>query len=538
VLEEGVDAVLFVTKNAQLNEEEIRFIYRYILGCSKDAECNTKPILPQNLLFVHNAFSGFPPKTAFSERVRTLFAQSGLGLEDGEIDNYVKNNIFYVNAFDARMGKLGAYPYSGSAPQGSREKELAALAKREAAEQKKLEQSSRETLIAQSGIDELRDAIDQLGLRLGQGSGEGNVSAKRIRDLLCIVDGIIRSANQRITVQNLTLQDLQDQKTKFSKLEESDIQQRQNIRSAFKELSRDYRDGFNRLMEAILDNTLRPVCVGYAERLSVPVKFREDYEQIVGMRAEARAQYLEKEILDGVIKAIYENCGNVLIRELDERQANDFKTPFTVIAETKKCMDDQAVILNGMIDTLKKSGGDALGMFFPQPLVVESLMHNLKLDLEEKIKGIIADACRLSGNNYISQNQNILQKCRTNLLQNVIGLFLPNMRSTMLWSQVRSQILVPLANGIVDDMPEYTVKQILEQTMEAFDASRDAICERHVELFVSLKLALKKLEEQIEQADQNISVTLDEMTELKASCERIRSDIEDILTALTDGGSV
>lgn len=536
VLQEGVDAVLFVTKNAQLNEEEVRFINRYILGCTDDPECNKNRISAKNLLFVHNAFYGFPSKVAFEGRIRTVLEQPALKLTAEEIDECLANNIFYVNAYDERLGKLGAYPYVESAPEGSDEEDMDAFAELEEKEQWQRESTGADKLIAGSGMDILRLAIAGVGRRLGQGNGETNVSAKRVRDLLCIVDGIMQTANLRIQAQNLTVQQLLQQEQTFAAHEKADKTTQDDIRAAFKSLGKDYKEGFNSLMKIITDDTLRQVCVGYAQRLAAPQKFQTDYADIVKMTDNQRADYLEKYILDDVIRNIYINCATELIRELDERRTNQFKTPFAVIAETKKCMDDQAVILNSTVQALKDAGGDALGMFFPQPLVVENLIQSLKLDLEDKIKGIIADACRLSGNDYINKHRNILQQCRLNLLQNVIGLFLPGSRADMLWNKIRNQILDPLANAIVDDMQNFTVVQILEETIDAYNTSCNAICDRHTELFISLKYALNTLRQQVAKANQNATVTESEMLALKEKCKQIRSEIMDMLVTLTSGG--
>lgn len=537
VLEEGVDAVIFVTRNHQLSEEEIPFIYRYILGCSDDPQSCKKPILPQNLFFVHNAFNGYPSKIAFDERVRIMFAESGLQLSDAEIDEFVKNNIFFVNAYAARLGKLGVYPYRESAPEGSGEEELQCLAELEEDEQWELDGSSREELIAASGMDTLKDAICALGRRLGQGVGETNVSAKRVRNLLSIVDGIIQSANQRITAQNITIAELMTQKAAFDNIEKNDQNTKKQIRTAFQKLGTDYETGFRKLMAFIKDATLKPVCEGYADLRAMPDQFRNDYANIKAMNAQDRANYLEKYILNTVIRDIYENCGTALIRELDERKTSDFKTPFVVLAETKTCMDDQAIILNNIIKQLKENGGDALGMFFPQPLVVDSLIENLKLDLEMKIKAIIADACRLSGQNYTDKHRQVLENCKLTLLQSIIGIFLPENRPQMLWNQIKETILRPLAAAIANDMPGYAEQQILAQTIFAFTAAGTAICDRHVELFTSLKIALNELENQIKQAGQNAAITDTEMTELKEKCEGIRDDIMHILVTLTSGGA-
>ena len=69
VLKEGMDAVVFVTKSANLNLDEKRFLYQYILGC-RGAQSHTTggEIEPFQAVSRKTCFSSIMTGTAFPPR--------------------------------------------------------------------------------------------------------------------------------------------------------------------------------------------------------------------------------------------------------------------------------------------------------------------------------------------------------------------------------------------------------------------------------------------------------------------------------------
>ncbi len=527
VLEEGVDAVLFVTKNSKLTVEEMRFLYSYVLGCHDrarpDQPCSAKPVSPKNLIFVHNNFYGVPDRTEFSERVRTLYRNSDLALTESEIETYATDNVYYVSAYKARMGRLGAYPYWDSAPEGSSELEKEGL--------RELEEEERSTFRAvsdprelerESGIEALKDGIVRMADRLGFGEGDEVVSVKRIGDLVCIVDGVIQSANTRIANQHGIIADLAGKKELFRSLQEDDMEDRKRIANAIGKLSKDYGKGFEKLL-AVTSEELKTDCAGRARRRPMPSGFANEARGYLKAGRDEQRKYLET-LLPDEVKHVYEYCSQKIIQTLDERQSDDFKTPFAVLAETSQFIENQRTVFNGRIESLRRAGGEELGMFFPQPIVVEMLFRNLEQDLKEKMREIIADAC-VTGGKTFEEKAAFIKKCNLNLFENILGLVIPGQQPKMLWKNIQENMLIPLAEFIVDQLPRHMVGDILEQTRQAFEAIKDELCNRHAQLFVSLEITIQQLEQKISAIDVTAGETEVSMNQVKTACEEIRRDI-------------
>lgn len=530
VLEEGVDAVIFVTKNSKLTIEEMQFVYRYVLGCHDktrpvrpDQQPNAKPVRPKNLFFVHNNWYGAPDRIEFSERVRTLYRDSDLGLPETEIETYATDNVFYVNAFKARMGRLGAYPYLDSAPEGSSELEKEGLKELEEDERTTLGSSNQKELIDQSGIEALEKGIERVAGRLGFGEGDEVVSVKRISDLVCIVDGVIQSANTHIANQHSAVANLAGKKDLFRDLQEDGEKERENIKIAMNELSEVYKSSFQKLLEAIKEE-LKSDCAGRARRRLMPKDFAAHAHDYLKWSKVDRQKYLET-LLPGEIRDIYEYCSQQMIRALDERRSDDFKTPFEVMAETREFMQNQMQVFNSRIESLRRAGGEELGMFFPQPVVVELLFQNLEQDLEEKVKEIIADACVTGGKTFEEKKADYIRKCTPNLFAKILGLALPGLAEKKLWKNIREEFLEPLAKYIVDGLQEHTVDGIVEKTRQAFETTRDEMCDRHMKLFVSLEITLQQLEKKISGVEQTAEEAEVDMNQVKTACEEIKRDI-------------
>lgn len=537
VLEEGVDAVIFVTKEKKINNlSEIPFLYRYVLGCrEKGAEgnqsCNPNPIHPKNLIFVNNIFTGVPDKVEFSERIRELYRNCDLNLTEEEIEGYVQNNIYYVNAFQARMGRLGAYPYEQSAPYGSSEFEVKGLRDKEERERRKGEIMPPETMLQESGIQELEAAVQKLGYRLGYGKSEEVVSVKRIHDLQVVIDGIIDAANKRVAGQYGTIDELQKLMEHFQQQKADDAQEQEAIKEAMDNLSKDYRAAFTKLL-AVITEDMKDVCRGTALLRPMPAGFNNYCEQYHTIKDKKTRQEYLAQLLPNEIQYIFDYCSGQMIQELDARQSEGF--PFAVMAETREFMDKQATVLNARIEALRKSGGEELGMFFPKAIVVEELFKNLELDLDEKVKEIIADACITGGEKFEGTLQTI-KKSNLNIFQQVVGLLAAGQKPKMFWSNIRKHVLSPLAESIVEKMPEHTVVSILEKTGKAFYTTKDAICDSHKELFWSLEHTLKQLEDQIASAGVQADDAKAQMQDLIKTCDEIKKDINQLGYELLQG---
>ena len=534
VLKEGMDAVVFVTKSANLNLDERRFLYQYILGC-RGAQSHTtggeiepfQAVSPENLFFVYNDWYGVPAKTAFQESVRNLFRSSGLGLDEDAISRLANDNVFFVNAFQGRLGALGAYPYVECAPEGSTAEALDSLQELEDYEKEELDYSDGAAqLLSQSGIPELAEAITRKAWQLCH--GKNAVGVRRISELVPVIDGVIRAADQRISDINLTMEGLQKQKEAFAKLREDDDLEQARITSGFMSLNKKYKESFTRLLQVITPG-LKSDCGGKALQIPKPAEFSDQYSAYLRMNIEDKEKYLQA-MLPEQIRSTYEYCAVQLLKELDERRTDDYKTPFAVMEETRSFIARQTVLLNARVTSLQQMGAVELGAVLPEPIIVEELFRELQLDLEEKVKEIIANSCRMSGEKFKKTMKKHVKRCRLNIISRLI----PG-AADRLWDRIRRELFQPLAESIVDDMPEDTGESIFMETTAAFNEISTKICRSHIQLFVSLETTLARLEERLSaQGDQRNEETA-KAAELRHKCEEIKDDILRMQHALQNG---
>ena len=523
VLENGVDAVVFFTKNINLNMAEVQFLYRHVLGCRnktdehKEGDAAPKAAVnPENLLLVYNDWYGMAGKTAFQESIRTLYRNSDLGLDESQIEQLVKENTFFINAFHGRLATLGVYPYSSCAPEGSSKEALDSLLELEDYETEELEYRDAKQLLAESGIDSLAEAIRHKDWSLC--FGKNSVAVRRVSELLPVVDGVIEAANKRIAALNITITDLNQKKDRFNQLKSDDQLEQDRISTDLMELNKTYQKSFTRLL-ADITPTLKSDCAGKALLTEMPEDFREQYREFTKKNPEGKEQYLQS-ILHDLIRTIYEDCTAKLLKTLDETKSHNYKTPFEVMEETRTFIANQAILLNARIDSLERLGAKELGVVFPENLIVDKLFKKLELDLAEKVKEIIADSCRMSGQRFQENMQEHVRKCKLNIFLRI----LPG-APDRLWDKIRKELFVPLAESVVDGMSDYTAKNIFFETTAAFDMTKTEITTSHIKLFLSLETAIAHLEAQMNSTSNEKKIESGHAAKLEKKCQEIKQDI-------------
>lgn len=534
VLREGVDAVVFVTKSANLNLDEKKFLYQYILGCNgaqtpSGAGNDVAPyraVTPENLFFVYNDWYGVPAKASFQESIRILYRNSGLNLDEEEICRLAEDHVFFINAFRGRLGVLGAYPYVECAPEGSTEEALESLQELEDYEKKELDFFDGAQMFSESGIPALAEAVTRKAWQLCH--GKNSVGVRRISELVPIIDGVINAADKRIANINLRLEDLQGQMEAFARLREDDDQEQARITSAFMTLNQKYRKSFIRLLNDI-QGKLRSDCAGQALRTAMPPAFSTQYRDYLQKDPEERSRYL-RTMLPKQIRATYEYFTGAILKALDETRTDDYQTPFAVMDETRTFIANQAELLNARVESLQKMGAAELGTVLPEAIIVEELFKKLQVDLEERVKEIIENSCMMSGQRFEKAIQKHVKKCSLN----IISRLLPG-AADRLWDRIRREVFSPLAESVVDDMTKNTGEIIFEETTAAFDKTKTEICTSHIKLFVSLETTLARLEERLSATDEQKDEEVAKAAELRSKCEEIKRDILQMQSVLQNG---
>ena len=538
VLKEGVDAVVFLTKNSNLNIAEKRFIYQYVLGCRDAAGDNggiigeegVKAVLPENLFIVHNDWTGNVSRIAFKASVRVLYEDSGMDMDDERIDDLVDNNVFFINAFKARLGSLGVYPYVDCAPEGSNAAARASMQKREAFEQNTLAAGDARKMYEASGIKPLADAVRKKGEQLCR--GRNSVAVRRINELIEVVDGVIRASDERIGNINISITSLDDKKREIANIEAANRDERKNITTAIPQLKGDYTESFKKLVKD-MEQDMFKACESRAAGMPMPDGFADQYQAYRGMSTQQREAYL-KAMLPEVIEDITGCCTEMLLEALDSNQRASYKTPFEVMADVEKVISNQEILLNGYIDSLRKLGVEGLGAALPERIIVKELYGELKRDLEEKIKAIIAGACRLKGDDFQATMQRHVAKCQLNFFQRILGGLLPN-AADRLWNKIIEELFKPLAQDVVTGMTVDTAESILSKTEAAFSETMIGICESHIRLFTEVEKAIGELEK----LDGNFAAWRGReetfARELKKECGKIKDDIQAVSYQLMHG---
>ena len=165
-------------------------------------------------------------------------------------------------------------------------------------------------------------------------------------------------------------------------------------------------------------------------------------------------------------------------------------------------------------------------MVFPKEIIVNEMFSDLSQDLDEKAKQIISDAGISGGERFKKEILPALaQRCSLNGLQNMIGLVLPKRAGTWFWKKIKESLFVPLAESIVDYLPQYLDQQIQLPTAGVFDSVGMDICSSHMYLFVSLQVTLNQLQTQITQAQSQAADYASQMQQLKDTCQTIKNDM-------------
>lgn len=534
VLREGVDAVVFVTKSANLNLDEKRFLYRYVLGC-RNAQTRSsdsgdiepfRAVSPENLFFVYNDWYGVPAKAPFIESVCALYRNSDLGMDEAEIRRLAEENVFFINAYRGRLGLLGEYPYVDCAPAGSGEEAVSSLRELEEFEREELEGFDRAELVETSGIPELAEAIKRKAYKLC--FGRNSVAVRRIRELVPVIDGVMNAADKRVGDINLSMAELERRRENFAALREDDAEEQAGITTALMALNQKYRQSFTRLLEDITPDLITD-CAGNALRTAMPLDFRSRFRDYLSMDVEGREQFL-RSMLPEQIKSTYEYCTGQLLKALDERRTDDYQTPFAVMEEVRLFIANQANLLNTRVESLRNMGAANLGASLPESVIVDEIFRQLELDLEEKVKEIIADSCMMSGRRFEESIRRYVSKCKLG----IITKFFPQ-AADWLWNKITKNLFAPMAEAVVNGMSDYTSSNIFLETTAAFDMTKTKICMSHIKLFVSLEVTLSELEERLRAKSGERTQESEKAAELKRKCEEIKSDILYMQSSLQNG---
>lgn len=512
VLEEGVDLVLFVTKNNSFTSTERNFIQDYLLGVS-DKHKVYHPIAPRNILFAVNPFGlAAPDRTAVESSIREVLAPCGLSMEDMEA--LLQNNVFYINALKGRYAACGSYPYAELAPAGSTERDKKNLTLKQADEEDILSCDSKEALWDASGVGGLLEGLASHVRR--QSFGADSAVVRRIRELSSLAGQLQLAASNRLTAATAVQAELNATKAALAVQESSIGQEKTQISKAVKNLQNEYIEAMAKAYSDTAEQ-MKKDCVERARDYPMPEDFDVHWNKFRHLDDQHKQQYLEL-FLPVLKDDIQARCIDVVLSKMAE---ND---PGLVLEKTRGFIQDTGTTLNAYVQELKDCGANALGIPLPTRESIEALNGQLRKDLEDSVAGAIKQSIADAGSRF----QQKMTRYIHSIQWGPLGLFdfLPHGKNAF-WRQVRNMVLVPLAKQLADEVtviaknadgPQST---LAVQISGSFSAMEGSLRDNLTSLLTLVTIRVTELEKEIASQESKNDDELARYEALKERCQEL-----------------
>ena len=512
VLEEGVDLVLFVTKNNSFTSTERDFIRDYLLGVSEKHEVY-HPVAPRNILFAVNPFGlAAPDRTAVESSIREVLAPCGLG--DKDMAALLRDNVFYINALKGRYAACGSYPYAALAPAGSTERDKKSLTRKQADEEDILSCDSREALWDASGVGALLEGLASHVRR--QSFGADSAVVRRIRELSSLAGQLQLAASNRLTAATAVQAELNATKAALAVQKSSIDGEKTQISKAVRNLQNEYIGAMAKVYDATAKQ-MRNDCVERARNYPMPNDFDVHWNQFRHLDDQHKQQYLEL-FLPVLKNDIQARCIDVVLSNM---AVND---PGLVLEETRKFIQHTGTTLNAYVQELKDCGANALGIPLPTQESIEALNGQLRRDLEDGVSGAIKQSIADAGSRFQQKMIRYIHSIRWGLL----GLFdfLPHGKVAF-WHRVCQSVFVPLAEQLADevtviaqnaDAPQST---LAVQIGSSFSVLEGTLRDNLTSLLTLVTLRVAELEKEIATQESKNDDELARYKALKDNCQML-----------------
>ena len=548
LLEDDIDLVVFVTNQFNILESEVDFLQTYVLGLHPDRYLVRHPVRPENLIFVYNDKINLPlNKLSFEESVEKVYMikekdGSTVSMVDPDTLREIKaQQVFYINALYGRLETCGVFPYVDYAPNGSLDKELVSLAKRENREKLTNAQFKAGELAAPhlNNIEDMVQGIRRKTRRMSRGAN--SVAFKRVAALEEILNQMKLAANARVSAMGDGVQLLDSQRDDLKALDAMMTTQTQLASAAMEHLCVDYKRSFSQLFNLTKEETIT-TCGGQVanEMRECPEGF-PDYKGFASLHDAELEALLEPYLMMVQTKAV-EATHQKLKEDLDKKQHFTYGgvTPFEVLEQTRKSIANQMTLFNKCIDALREKNVDmTLGVMLPSASTVDELCGVLTKELEARIYASIESVMRSTGKEFQAKLlKQCLKRVNGNFFQMLFKLVFHPSRDKI-WQRILNEVLEPLIQELLkglDDLMNVQTEGIGKATKEAFDTVGIEIGKYYDSLKATIDSAIEMTELKRQSSDEEVQNAVKELKKISQECTDINQKLQEILMDLSEEG--
>lgn len=526
VLEEGVDLVLFVSRNVSFSRMEVEFLQDYILGVNPDKHQVSHPVAPRNILFAVNPFglNPVPVKAAVKESVQEVFSLSGLG--QAELDALFKDNVFYVHALKGRYGECGVYPYVERAPAGSTEKDKKALRRKQDEEQELLDDYSRDRLLADSGIVSLRRGLAAHVRR--QSYGVDAAVVRRIRELSNQAANVQLAASNRLNDMWSVVTSLEKTKETCTALETLIGTEKGRISKAMESHRTKYIAALAKVYRESYDQ-MKNECVGMATNADMPTDFDRGWGTFRRMDEQQRQEYISG-FLPPLTKKIREYCIELVLKRMELNKAGD------ELEASRRVVQSAGITLGTLIEKLEESGARTIGVVLPTQESIDALYGQLKSSLMEGVSDAIKHSIADAVVRFHQKMDSYVKMIRWAPLFN----WLPHGRKAF-WGKVCSEVLKPLAELLVEevlsiaDSTENASSKLAQEVSKCYSDVESELRDNCTNLIFNVKTRVNELDEMLRDQRKMTDEELLKYQRLQGSCQELVKQLNEWVDVFLNG---
>ncbi len=536
VLNEGVDLIIFCSKNAQLHQDEVAFLREYVLGYAPEKHRVNYPADPKNLILVLNDFGGGArPRDAFLQSTKAIFAEE---MSNDAHESWAKSNVFDLQALLARFARCGAvYPYDRLAPEGSTKQEKAELAERMEGEEELFEAYGSDPSLAKaSGIHQLQKGLETHIAR--RTVGRESVVLTRIYSLTQILTRIRNTVGIHLADVATVGANLQTLRQDIKQFDESTKADKATLINALNVLKSKYITSFNTLFHEMFGSggTTGNALLGRVLQLPMPAEFASfDPRAFHRMSPQQKVEALDPYV-DEAVEAIFAFCRTKILQQLEtvRSNANGISTPFEVLEESRVYVTAQAAALNNRIDALEALElADKLGVMLPGKKEVESFFISLQTELEQNLLQAISDTLSGGLDKFNAQRPNFVKSVSGNffrMLLNMLG------GPEAVWNQIRKHYFIPMVAYVLSALGDFCNANVAGGLADAVGAAYTnvlmEITDRRQSIVVALENALTRIDTQIKEKGTAAIETKKEMQDILALCDQLTAELNRYQTEL------
>ncbi len=513
VLEEGVDLVLFITKNVSFNQTEIEFLQEDVLGVLPERRQVVHPVAPENILFVINPFGiqqGPVIGSAVEASIQKVFAKSNLS--DDAFARILRDNVYQVHALKGRYVLCGAYPYVERAPEGATDKERAFLEKQENAERSVLSKFSKEDLLSASGIQTLTGGV--LAHVRDLSYGQNSAVVHRTRELTELTKKVLLAAGERVSGLQNKAAALQKTRQTFQSQKQEIQKEKQAITTVLDKHKQAYIASLSKVYQATYKIMVNE-CVGFAAAMPMPPTFQLRWGQFKHLDDQQKRDYVCA-FLPALKKQIQEYCVETVKKQLSLNE------PGRILETSRQYIENCGIALATRVSALEQSGAGSLGLSLPTQSSVEALYGQLKSTLEESMANAINQSLANAGYRF----DQVMAQHVANINWGWLWGLLPH-GAKALWNKTRDAVLLPLAKQLVGEVGMIASgtgaaqSDLAKQVSDSYDRIKDKLRDNLTELSVRVQIRLENLDEQIRKGQEPAEAELRKYQDLKRRCDKL-----------------